>query len=271
MLLAGSLDALRFQDGTPMPLAGEISSPDIAGQPTGATVEEFVIPWALKGLLSLGILVVVTNILIVILKNTSIQQLLARLAILIVLIACGYLLSKLDIELPPGESAAVVAPVATETAAGAAIAPLGDPPTGWFQVVKILLIGTACLFGAWLVFKSLRISKPGDALAVEVGAALQAIENGADFRDVIMNAYLGMLQIVREEHGIEREESVTPREFETLLAARGIAREPILQLTRLFEKVRYGNKAPATEDERAAIQCLTEIRESCLAANGSVK
>lgn len=254
-----------------MPVAGEISSPDITGQPTEATVEEFVIPWALKGLLSLGILVVVTNILIAILKNTSLKQLLARIAILAFLIACGYLLSRLDIELPPGENAAAVTPAATEAAAPAAIAPLGDPPTGWFQGVKVLLIVAACVFGAWLVFKSVRLSQPEDALAVEVGAALQAIESGADFRDVILNAYLGMLQVVRQEQGIQREESVTPREFETLLAARGIPRAPILQLTRLFEKVRYGNKTPDPADERAAIQCLNEIRESCLAANGRAK
>ncbi|GAP15735.1 hypothetical protein LARV_03527 [Longilinea arvoryzae] len=267
ILLAGSLDHLRFQEGTHMPVGGEISSPAAGGQPIDPTVEEFVIPWALKGLISLGILVVVINILIAIVKNTSLKQLLARAGILLALIAMGYLLSRLDVSLPVNENSVTLSPVSTDAGAGYEFTALGDPPTGWFQVVKVLLIVTGCLMGAWLIFKSIRVSQPEDALALEVGAALKAIEDGADFRDVILNAYLRMLRIVKEEQGIEREESVTPREFEALLTARGIPQEPILQITRLFEKARYGNKAPEPEDEQAAVRCLTAIRESCLAAH----
>ncbi len=188
------------------------------------------------------------------------------------MIAFAYLMSKLDVRLPSNESSAAAAPAAaTEAASGVGFAPPADPPGDWFQAVKIVLIAAGCLMGAWLIFKSIRVSRPEDALALEVDAALKAIEDGVDFRDVILNAYLRMLRIVKEEQGIEREESVTPREFEALLAARGIPQEPVLQITRLFEKARYGNKPPEPADEQAAVRCLTAIRESCLAANARAK
>lgn len=230
-----------------------------------------MLPWILQGILSLGILVVVVNIVVTIVRNTSIKQLIWGVVILGVLILGGYLLSRLD----PGTTASQfqstpqVAP--TEPPDVYETSPLGDPPTIWFMVVKVSVILSALLFCAWLIYQSFQARRREDAIAIEVGAALRAIEAGEDVRNVILNAYLRMLQIVKEEQGIEREESVTPREFETLLAARGIPREPILQITRLFEKVRYGSKSPDPADEQAAIACLTTIREACLSVNGRSK
>ncbi|TLN09810.1 DUF4129 domain-containing protein, partial [bacterium] len=263
-LLAVSLDDLRFQEGAPIPAAPGISAPAASDSPDGQPMEAFMLPWILKALLSLGILAVVVNILIAILRNTNLKKLLLLAGILGALILGGYILSTFEIGAFGSEFQPLPPSVATQPAVAAGTTALGEPPTEWFLVVKILLGVAAGLFCTWLAYRALHDSRREDAIAREAGAALQALEQGADFRNVIVNAYLRMLQIVKEEQGIEREDSVTPREFETLLTARGIAEGPIRQITRLFEKARYGSRAPDPADEQAAIACLTAIRAACL-------
>ncbi|HSM24876.1 MAG TPA: DUF4129 domain-containing protein, partial [Anaerolineaceae bacterium] len=67
----------------------------------------------------------------------------------------------------------------------------------------------------------------------------------------------------KEEYEIEREHSLTAREFENYLLKKGIPITPIHQITSLFEKVRYGNKPTDLNDERIAIESLSSIRFSC--------
>jgi len=52
---------------------------------------------------------------------------------------------------------------------------------------------------------------------------------------------------------------MTTREFEDVLEAAGFPYDPIHELTRLFEAVRYGNWQPTPVDEQNAIQCLEAI------------
>jgi hypothetical protein len=62
---------------------------------------------------------------------------------------------------------------------------------------------------------------------------------------------------------IELKYFMTTGEFENLLKAAGVPHEPIHQLTRLFDAVRYGNWQPNTADEQKAIQCLESIMLYC--------
>jgi hypothetical protein len=52
---------------------------------------------------------------------------------------------------------------------------------------------------------------------------------------------------------------MTTGEFENVLETAGIPHDPIHQLTRLFEAVRYGNWQPNLADEQTALQCLEAI------------
>jgi hypothetical protein len=64
---------------------------------------------------------------------------------------------------------------------------------------------------------------------------------------------------LKKEQGIELEETMTAREFERLLEARGIPPVPVHQLTQLFEAARYGYRLPTPGDEQTAFDCLNAI------------
>jgi len=140
-------------------------------------------------------------------------------------------------------------------------APIGVPPGELNTIVTIILgVGVAILL-AWLISKSRPKSGPQDRLSLEADAAIQAIESGEDLKNVILRCYGQMMDYVKEARGIDRPESVTPREFELILAGKGIPKESIRRLTRLFERARYGIHPPDRRDELDATECLTQIRD----------
>jgi hypothetical protein len=71
-----------------------------------------------------------------------------------------------------------------------------------------------------------------------------------------------MSMAVKQGRGIEREDFMTTGEFERVLGAAGIPREPLRQLTRLFDAARYGNWQSNAAEEQRAIQCLEAIVQS---------
>ncbi len=123
------------------------------------------------------------------------------------------------------------------------VAPIGEAPAGFAWVVMGLVLLLAFAGAAWLVVRTIRAQQPGKKLAGEAAAALHALADGRDLKDVILRSYQQMAALVSRERGIEREESATPREFEEILITGGLPPEPVRELTRLFEKVRYGGKA----------------------------
>jgi hypothetical protein len=96
-------------------------------------------------------------------------------------------------------------------------------------------------------------------LGLEAEKARQALMTGLDLKDVIVKCYRQMSLALEKEQGIERKDSMTTREFESLLEAAGVPHDPIHQLTQLFEAVRYGNWQPNPMDEQKAIHCLEAI------------
>lgn len=143
------------------------------------------------------------------------------------------------------------------------VAPVGDPPVYFIWIVAGLL-GLAALVGILIfILRTFRQWQVSRALKQEVESALQDVYDGADLRNVILRCYMQMMNILKLEHGIERDEALTPREFERLLEASGIPDEPIRLLTNLFERVRYGSKPITEKDEQDAITSLTAIRTAC--------
>lgn len=104
---------------------------------------------------------------------------------------------------------------------------------------------------------------PLQSLAQEAGDAIEALQAGADFKDTVMRCYHQMGQVLNAQRGLEREQAMTPREFERYLREAGIPGEPVRRLTRLFEGVRYGDRPPDKDQEEQAIVCLTFIIEAC--------
>jgi hypothetical protein len=136
--------------------------------------------------------------------------------------------------------------------------PLGAVPLPLLWLVGIGLFVMAVLVGVW-IFTSSRRAEPIELVGLEAEKARQALLTGSDLKDVIMTCYREMSRALKKDRGIEREPSMTTGEFETRLEAAGIPREPIHQLTRLFDAVRYGNRQPSLAEKQEAIQCLEDI------------
>jgi hypothetical protein len=136
--------------------------------------------------------------------------------------------------------------------------PLGSVPIPLLWLVGIGLFAISVLVGVW-IFTSSRPARPIDLVGLEAEKAWRALNTGSDLKDVIITCYREMSLALKNGRGIEREASMTTGEFEISLEAAGIPHEPIHQLTRLFDAVRYGDWQPGPAEKQKAIQCLEAI------------
>lgn len=131
----------------------------------------------------------------------------------------------------------------------------------------VLLVGLL----AWTFYRR-RTTPPATALldqiAEEAEDALATLHAGGDLRSAIIRAYREMNRVVLDARGVARRQDMTAREFEQQLALVGLPDQPVRDLTRLFEEVRYGAKDLGPWEERRAITCLTAIVEACVRDEG---
>ena len=137
--------------------------------------------------------------------------------------------------------------------------PLGPLPQGLIWLVWIGLGAVIILFGIWLIRRPPKKIQDSDPLQLEAERALQALKTGSHLKNVIVRCYIQMSQALQKEQEIELEQTMTAREFEHLLEARGIPYAPVHQLTQLFEAARYGYRQPGPGDEQKAFECLNAI------------
>jgi len=140
------------------------------------------------------------------------------------------------------------------------------PPWLTFVVtIGLAVLVAAVLVGALWFFwrRRQRPTSPLEQLAQEAQDALDALLAGSGVKNTVMRCYLEMARVLNEQRGIRRQRDMTPREFEHRLRDVGLPGEPVHELTRLFEEVRYGSKAPNEGEERQAIACLRAIVEAC--------
>jgi hypothetical protein len=145
-------------------------------------------------------------------------------------------------------------------------APLVPPWVSTLVSAAMLLFFLVLLsFIIWYFWpaKELVVSPPLFEISQEAEEALSDLRSGANLRNVIVRCYLDMGHTVDRWRGIQRQQSMTPREFETTLAELGLPNEPIVNLTRLFEAVRYGTNEASPEDEATAVTSLTAILQAC--------
>jgi hypothetical protein len=138
-------------------------------------------------------------------------------------------------------------------------------PSRWLVLAASLALAVllvASLVGvAWFFWRRRR--RPASPLGQLARDALQALEAGADLKNTVIRCYFQMARVLDEQRGIRRQQSMTPREFERRLEEAGLPGEPVRQLTRLFEEVRYGTMVPGEREERQAIASLRAIVEAC--------
>jgi hypothetical protein len=137
--------------------------------------------------------------------------------------------------------------------------PLGPLPPMLNWLVWLGLAVVVASLGAWIISGRSRQNQASSLVTLEAEQALRELRAGQDFKNVIVRCYHQMSLALQKEQGIELQESMTAREFERLLEARGVPHGPVQELTRLFEAARYGYQDPTPGDEQKALACLESI------------
>jgi len=260
LLISASLSTMQFQPGMPFPGAETSQTSNDTVNESNKPVIEFRPLIELTLVLFFFFFLILFSISII--KKNKIRRILKISVGLILVLRLFLFLNRIKNPSPAfshGDSQRI----GTKPSFHVNIAPIGNPPAEMFWFVMIALIMGAAFLITWVLLHALHQTQKDDLTANEAGTAIKAIENGCDLRNVIIRCYMTMLSIAKEEQGIERLNSMTPREFECIVTAKGIPFPPIHQLTTLFEKVRYGSKPTNLSDEKAAIECLSAIRLSC--------
>ena len=266
-LLAAGLRDLTFESGLPIPGAGPTSpSPAASTDPTHAADHSLPFPWLLQAILAIGLILLLIIFLVTLFRKANKKRIGLSAAVLALLVLLLLWLPQLT---PPQPANAIEEPfVSSPKSFVYSIAPIGEPPVWLLWLVIAGLFMAAASLGGWLLMIPRRQSRKKDRLGLEAAAAIQAIAEGRDIKNVIIRCYLQMERVIQEELGFERKEAVTPREFERYLVACGIPDAPVIQLTRLFETARYGYQVPDAQIEQEALGCLSTIHSACLKTKG---
>jgi hypothetical protein len=265
ILLTASLSNLQLNPGTPFPAVG---GPDDARQPLPSISPRDALSMPVArgvfALLFLVLLIYVPTQLIVFINFKKLFQFILVMIVLLGLVTLIPRVAPGQSTYPPVESTEAPPPPA-ETHP---VAPIGQPPQALTTIVIIAGVLGSGLLALILVRQSLSSTNLEDQLLQEAEDAVSALVAGDDFSSVIIRCYLQMTHALQEEQGIERNEHMTAREFEDLLADRGFPANPVHQLTSLFENVRYGQAQISKQDESRAIESLNEIINFCQSRGG---
>jgi hypothetical protein len=145
-----------------------------------------------------------------------------------------------------------------------------DPePKSW--LLTLVIVSGAVLLAVIVFFLVNSFSDQGsqeilqfDELAEKAQSALEDIEaDHINFEDIIIRCYADMSHVLQTQTGIQRDQAMTTFEFEQELIKRGFPTQPVQQLTRLFEQVRYGHQETGEPEKQSAVESLGEIVEYC--------
>jgi uncharacterized membrane protein YhaH (DUF805 family) len=142
-----------------------------------------------------------------------------------------------------------------------------SPVSSWvaYLVTLVILLVAVGVWG-WLILKRRSIGPPYEALGKIAHSALSDLEAGKDWGNTILNSYSRMNEAVADWRGIRRRDSMTPAEFADHLVSTHLPSQAVFGLTKLFERVRYGDKRSTQKDIQEAVDCLTAILDYCQGA-----
>jgi len=260
VLLAGSMGSLSLGPGAPFP--GGLELADRAGGAAGPAAGAAPAMSLLRGLFAAAFLVLTGLFLLRLVRLINLQQLLRLgLAVAVVLFVAA-LLPRITPGEAPGTSRAVDA-VATPMVFNYPVEPIGRPPDLLIQLA-VVLAATALVAAILLIGRRRPTADEiQQALLDQARSALQALHGGLELPNVILRCYRQMSLVLQQELGIERDAAMTVREFEAALEKRGFPRQPVHQLTSLFESARYSRELPGPEQEADAVACLEALVEFC--------
>lgn len=267
LLLAAGLSGLDFRPGRWIAFWTNTPVIDL-GTPLdlpGAQIAWQVFVWLL-------LLVVVPVVVIALIRSRELRRAALKRILWWVAITLGIylLLRSANLQALRSASTAGGAPAGSPSTpplppAGGRAALAVDPPQWLVVVISVLLIALI-LLAIWFCWRRAHRPEPEgepvELLAGEAREALEQLRGGGDVRDTVLRCYGEMSRVLSERQAIRREQAMTPREFEQRLTAAGLRSEHIRRLTRLFERIRYGGRAPSKGEEDEAVACLTAIVEA---------
>jgi len=255
MLLATALPQLELQDGLPLPGSNGSGTQNLTGG--GSLSVSIKVSTFMKTVLSLLLILMLIYFAVKARKKPAwkeIAQVLLRMAVIsLVITVMFFSLANVQVTLAPTEFESLP----TEVKQVGPTLELVPPSLLW--LVWVGLLGVVILMVVGLLRERKSTGAAPDPLVLEAEQAVQSILAGEDLRGVIIHCYRQMSLILQKEQHVARSETMTAREFEALLGARGIPDAPVRRLTRLFETARYGAHPPGSEEEQQAIECLSTI------------
>jgi hypothetical protein len=256
--LAGSLSGLTLRPGLPFVSGSEVGIKSGTIDSSPEAVSQFPL---LQGLFALTFVVVVVLLLVNLLSVIKIKNLILIISGLALLYGVIMLLPP---STPQQESVRTQETIGLDYQALTTFetTPLGTPPSALMWVVLgALLVGIIGL--VWWRFSVFRREEKADEVLREAQQAVADLKSGQQFEHVIIRAYVRMSQALQEQRGIDRRKAMTAREFETLLVEKGVPVDPVRQLTRLFETVRYSPDALEETQQALALDSLDAIVRYC--------
>ena len=139
--------------------------------------------------------------------------------------------------------------------------PLVSSWTSYLVALGLLLVISG--IWVWFIWRKRKKGVPYEALAEIAQAALEEINAGKDWGDIVLNSYYRMNKSVADWRGIQRRAGMTPAEFADYLVSAHLPGEAVYRLTSLFERVRYGDKKSTHKDIQDAVGSLTAILDYC--------
>lgn len=268
VLLAVSVSQLELQEGYTVPIAEQEAGGILEENPPTGSGEIFEA--IMRGFLALALIGLPIYVVASFFSPEGRRRLLVNVIIIAVLFLLLSLLNN-DQESPQewaqeeqsemgGESFEF--PFEDPSAKPVPEMPEEAPP--WVNtLVVILLVGLiiAIVVGIYLYLERRRRRRMSalDQVAEQAQDAIDKLRAGADFNSTILQCYYEMNRTVSEELEVRRSGSMTARDFEGYLIEKGIPYRPIDDLTKLFERARYSNRAPAPQEETIAVQALTDL------------
>ena len=254
VLIAVALPQLKLKPGIPLPKRAGGAGQLLTENMPAMSISLSTFFEALLGIIAV-IILAYTGYKIV--KGVSWKQIVGSMLITVVaaMVVLLILFALASINVTPKPIDSEVLPPVIETDGP----PLGSPPAILIWLVWIGLAAVVVLIGIQIANQRTRQARSRDPLKLEAERALESLRAGLDFKSVIVQCYRQMSIALQTEQGIELEDTMTAREFERLLATKGIPPIPVHQLTQLFETARYSLQPLTPADEQTAIDCLNVI------------
>lgn len=262
LLLASGLSGLTFRPGHFYALpSGPASAPAGGVAPSGTARDWLTAIFSLLGILSL--LYLIGSLILAIFSAKYRRYLLQQITAIGIILLLFFLIIRLlggggaPRSLEPAPAPSQVQP----PAGGEAFPTFSAAPTAWFTWAISALLAVLLIGGIWFFWRRGRPQpEPSQPpLAAAAQQALSDIRAGGDLYDAVLRCYHEMSRLLAERQGVQRERTMTPREFALHLREAGLRDEHIQRLTRLFEHVRYGGRHASEREAQEAVACLTAI------------